>query len=176
MKTKTLYEIAMPEANQIVNSLFPHCERIAIAGSLRRNKAEVGDIEIVAIPLPIQDMFGIQVPLETDHALNHVDYSKFGKLVSNGNKMKKVQLECGLQLDLFIVTPPAQWGVIFLIRTGPAEYSQRFVTKRGMGGMLPGHMRVDGGALWENNTLLETPDEEDVYNFIGLPYVEPKDR
>jgi DNA polymerase/3'-5' exonuclease PolX len=31
-------------------ALAPHCERIAIAGSVRRRKAFVGDLELVCIP------------------------------------------------------------------------------------------------------------------------------
>lgn len=37
-------------ACQIVNALRPQCERIEIAGSIRRQKQWVGDIEIVYIP------------------------------------------------------------------------------------------------------------------------------
>ncbi len=176
MKTKTLYEIALPLADHIRECLAPFCQRIQTAGSLRRNAAEVGDIEMVAIPKPRLDMFGQAFPLEVDHALNIFDYSAIGTLTANGNKMKKIQLDEGLQLDLFIVTPPAQWGVQFLIRTGSAEFSKKFVTKKQYGGYLPGHMKVEGGALYENSVMVPTPEEEDVFKAIGLPYVEPNKR
>ena len=39
-------------AQEVVEQLRPHCERIVVAGSIRRKKSEVGDIEIVAIPKP----------------------------------------------------------------------------------------------------------------------------
>lgn len=42
--------------------------------------------------------------------------------------------------------------------------------------MMPGHMRVKDGAIWIGDTPMHTPEEQDVYNLIGLPYVEPNER
>lgn len=43
---------ALEIAQKVLKKLEPHCERISIAGSVRRMKYDVGDIEIVAIPSP----------------------------------------------------------------------------------------------------------------------------
>jgi len=43
-------DVALPRALEIVEKLRPVCEQIEIAGSLRRGKEAVGDIEIVAVP------------------------------------------------------------------------------------------------------------------------------
>lgn len=45
---------ALKIAEAVLKELGPHCERIAIAGSVRRRKPEVKDIEIVAIPKPYE--------------------------------------------------------------------------------------------------------------------------
>lgn len=45
-------------AKRVVEILAPHCERIEIAGSIRRKKSEIADIEIVCIPKRESDMFG----------------------------------------------------------------------------------------------------------------------
>ena len=173
-KQKIPLETAKEIAERVIEKLAPLCERIEIAGSIRRQKAEVGDIEIVAIPRPITDMFGNPT---TDHMLDLFDYSTIGRLEMGGHKYKKIALTEGPQLDLFIVTPPAQWGVLFLIRTGPAEYSHAIVTPRVHGGLLPSHLRVREGAIWLNELApLETPEESDVYNLLGIPYVEPEAR
>ena len=161
-------------AEDIIKVLAPLCERIEIAGSARRKKAEVGDIELVAIPKPSHDMFGNELP---DHLLDFASWHLLGRVESNGHKYKKIILDAGPQLDLFIVTPPAQWGVIFMIRTGPAEYGHAIVTPRVHGGLLPSHLRVREGAIWLNELApLETPEESDVYNLLGIPYVEPEAR
>ncbi len=54
-KTKIPWEIAMPVAEEIVERLKPCCLRIAIAGSLRRLKKQVGDIEILFVPRMTDD-------------------------------------------------------------------------------------------------------------------------
>ena len=162
-------------AVRVLEHLAPLCERIEIAGSIRRRKPEVGDIELVAIPRTLADMFGDPLP---EHALDTFEYSAIGRLEMGGHKYKKVGLTEGSQLDLFIVTPPAQWGVQFLIRTGPAEYSHAFVTPKWQGGLLPSHLQVKDGAIQNRSTgeIIETPEEADVYNLLGLPFVEPEKR
>lgn len=173
-KQKIPLATAREIAEQVIEKLAPLCERIEIAGSIRRQKEEVGDIEIVAIPRPVTDMFGNPT---TDHTLDLFDYSTIGRLEMGGHKYKKIALTEGPQLDLFIVTPPAQWGVQFLIRTGPAEYCHAIVTSKMYSGLLPSHLHVKDGAIWNNaQTIIETPEEADVYNLLGIPYVEPEAR
>ena len=46
------YEEALKIAEEVKALLAPHCLRIEIAGSIRRKKPEVKDIEIVAYPSP----------------------------------------------------------------------------------------------------------------------------
>ena len=177
-KTRIQLADAKRIAEMIIEELKPFCERIEIAGSIRRGKPEVGDIELVAIPKPWIDMIGAPVPLASDHALNYVAYEqRFGKIVKNGNKFKQIEIERiahdSITLDLFIVTPPAQWGVIFLLRTGPDSYSHRFVTIRREGGTLPSNLIMKDGAIRQNGKIIETPEEQDVYRVAGLPYIEP---
>ena len=52
MTTKTRFDlrIAEPVAERLVEQLRPYCERIQIAGSIRRRKWAVGDIELLCIP------------------------------------------------------------------------------------------------------------------------------
>lgn len=78
----------------------------------------------------------------------------------------------------------AQWGVIFLIRTGPASYSQWIVTEA-----LRRGLHVREGALRSAPAcpsrasspdcacpIIETPEEADVYAALGLPYLAPERR
>lgn len=173
MKTKMYHVEAWILAEKLIAELSPYCQRIEIAGSLRRLKPEVGDIELVAIPLFGVDLFGNETE---EHLLDVVDWERFGKVVKAGSKYKQIELYQGINLDLFIVTPPAQWGVQFVIRTGPAEFSKHFVTQKKFGGLLPSCFRVEDGAIWSNNHVIETPEEIDVFNLIGLPFVEPEKR
>jgi DNA polymerase/3'-5' exonuclease PolX len=175
MKTKMPITEAKAIADEWVQNLAPFCERVEIAGSIRRGKSEVGDIEIVCKPLMVEmpDMFGNVVGRLSmvDALFAEGNY----KLIKSGTRYKQVDLG-DINLDLFCVIEPAQWGVLFLIRTGPADYSHRFVTKKQQGGLLPSNMQVKDGAIWCNGKMFDTPEEADVYKLIGAAYVEPGER
>lgn len=179
------YQEAKTIADNLVALLAPHCERIEIAGSLRRLKPEVGDIEIVCISKTEKfqdDLFG-----GGDEMLSLLHFLKFkfeaetgAKKIKGKEKYFKFALPQDIDLDLFVVTPPAQWGVIYTIRTGPAEFNPWCVTNV-PNGLLPyGHKVKDGGVYLVNedseDTLIPMPEERDFLNFIGLGWIEPKDR
>ena len=164
-------------AEKLIAGLSSHCERIEIAGSIRRCKPEVHDIELIAIPkmLPDYDLFGQQCgerSLLGDRRL----YERFGKVVKAGKRFVQVNLFDGIMLDLFVVLPPAQWGVLFAIRTGPAEFSHWLVTPRNKGGGLPSGWRVEDGRVWDGQVTLDFPDELKLFEWVGLGWVEPADR
>ncbi len=108
-------------ASQIEKRLGPGCERIMIAGSIRRRVSHVGDMEIVAIPRRETDLIGEPGPSVLDSrlaALLHEERLGWGS--RNGPKWKHFYVPAipGFGLDLFIVTPET-WGVQLAIRTGP---------------------------------------------------------
>lgn len=170
---KVSLKFAHDMGEEILEILRPHCVRIEFAGSIRRRVPMVGDIEICAIPLPVPDLFG--QPGE-DHQLDRFDWVQIGAFVKGGHKYKQIALYSGIKLDLFVVTPPAQWGVQFLIRTGPAEFSHRLVTQKNKGGMLPSLFHVQDGAIRKGDQIIPTPEERDVFGLIGIPYIHPEDR
>ena len=78
-------------------------------------------------------------------------------------------------VDLFI-TDWDRWGWIFLLRTGPAEFSHWLVKSKRYGGGLPSYLRADEGALCRGSEMLVTPEEQDVFALLGLPWMEPSER
>ena len=59
---KTPLADAQRTATHISKALTPYCHRIAIAGSIRRQRPMIGDIEIVALPQRQTDLLGNDVP------------------------------------------------------------------------------------------------------------------
>lgn len=164
------------------------CDRIEVAGSIRRGKPMVGDIELVAVSRGAVELIGLwgdemsldRLPGAIDTLIDEGVLAAHPTDPKRGPRYSKLVHEpTGIQVDLF--SPPADsFGIIFLIRTGPADYSQRFVTdmKRG-----PRPHHVTGGQLHKGIqcwgipcTMVPTPDEESVYAALGLPFVEPGDR
>lgn len=156
-----------------MEKLSPYCERISIAGSVRRMKPEVHDIEIVAIPSINSEptMFDEGRKREFPSGLFFS-----WKAIKNGPRYKQFTLPEGINLDLFVVLHPAQWGVILAIRTGPADFSHWIVTPKYQGGPLPGDCRVQDGGVYRRGGLLTMPEEKDFLDFIGLGWIEPSER
>ncbi|WP_322792611.1 hypothetical protein [Bellilinea sp.] len=171
MKNKIPLEQAEYIAQKYLSMLAPYCERVEIAGSIRRRKAEVGDIEIVAQPKRVEALFGVSAPI-------HIADPLGATLIKGGARYRQYALPEGINLDLFIVLPPAQWGVIFAIRTGGAEFSHKLVTPRKHGGYLPSHYTVRNGAVYHTGTdeLIPTPEEEDFLSICGVAHIPPHER
>src|SRR3990172_5766083 len=101
MKLEQAHEIL----DRLTKELMPGCERIEIAGSVRRGKPEVKDLEIVAIPkvVSIKDLFGKETAAYSllDVELRRLDLHQ----LKGGEKYKQIALPEGINLDLFITTP-----------------------------------------------------------------------
>lgn len=175
---------ALAVAQHLVTALAPACERVEIAGSLRRGRATVHDVEIVAQPRLARDLFGAvdeRAPCELDQVLARLE--REGRLARRktsagterwGPKYKAaIAVRSGVPVDLFMVRPPAQWGAILAIRTGPAELSERLVTackRRGLECRDGRLISTDG------QHVLSTPDERSFFAFCGVPWIEPERR
>ena len=175
------YAEALHIAEKLKADLAPYCERIEIAGSVRRKKPEnIKDIEIICIPkmfvrertLMGDDVLGSCL----DVAIATILIREWGaKCIKNGGKYKQVELPWS-KLDLFITTPEC-WGVIFAIRTGPADYSKWLVTPRKWGGALPARYMVRDGRVWDSDPeALDTPEEDDFFAALELEMPEPWER
>lgn len=178
------WEDALAAAQAVGTMLLPAVERMEVAGSIRRHKADVGDIELVAVPIVERVADG----LFDDVAVNrlselldalildgrlarHPDDPKRGERYS-----KLVEPNSGLQVDLFSATADT-FGLIFLIRTGPADYSHRFVTDLRRRGLHAATGALHRGSLGCGAYVCEvipTPNEADVYAAAGWPFVAPE--
>jgi DNA polymerase/3'-5' exonuclease PolX len=173
----------MRVAEVFASSLAPACHRIAIAGSLRREKEMIGDIEIVAIPKiahkGIANLLGetIEGPPESlvDEALACWPLT-FHK---RGEKYQQFSFDWQpgwtFKVDLFLPNTDT-WGVVYLLRTGSPDFSKRMVTARSYGGYKPDAYTVEHGRVRMAGMLLPTPEERDVFELFGVRWIEPKDR
>jgi len=176
-KVKFTWDEAEALAEACVNLLEPKCYEIKYAGSIRRMKPEVGDIEIVADPMPgVPDDQLFALPAPNKSALDYFDYSKIGKIVKNGPRYKKIELPEGINLDLFIVLPPATFGVILAIRTGPADFSRLMVTHRSTGGWLPDGYYCREGSIYHYTEKVAGIGERDLLDLTVGRWIDPEDR
>lgn len=198
--TLTLAE-AQRVGEAVVRLLRPICHRVEIAGSVRRCKPQVHDIEVLAIPRPspkatIQAKLIGTVEVDRWTTDDWADEGLRSGLLEHrrdkagrpacGVRFKRLKIDSEkvvpgiragwMALDLFVVLPPAQWGCLMAIRTGPADYSHNLATTALQRGMRihDGHLEVGKGeGEW---TVLATPEEADLFRELGLPHPLPEDR
>jgi DNA polymerase/3'-5' exonuclease PolX len=174
---------AMMIAEQWVKRLEPHCERIAIAGSIRRRKGMVKDIEILAIPRTVdsnqENLFGASTV--TSHrdpgfirVFTHAPYQDVIILKGHPEHSKYIRLQLipeKIVLDLFLATQK-NWGYLLAVRTGPAEYSHKVLANRWVKMGYHG----ESGMLTRGGQPVDVPDEDTLYDLLKMEYVEPENR
>jgi DNA polymerase/3'-5' exonuclease PolX len=163
-------------AQRVKAQLAPHCDRIEIAGSIRRKKPEVGDIEIVCIPkrISIIDLFGV-----LNEGVRSLSWSQtvsgFGTVVKGDPVAGKyVQVDLGeINLDIFTARPE-NWGLIYAIRTG-SVYFARCVLGRAW--VMAGYKSENGMlAPWRGGRSIPVREEEDLFRMLRVDWVEPEER
>ena len=168
-------EYARDLAEALVALLEPACERIEIAGSIRRRKPNPNDVEVVAVPKwrgQATLMWGVE-PTESTLDLRCNELLATGQLEKRpdgqgrhcwGTGVKRAVFFQGKDyapVDLFQVVGSAQWGVIYAIRTGPGDFNHLLVTNQCRGGACPRNRKVAGGRVWDTGS--SSPDQQLTY-------------
>ena len=194
-RDKLPLSIAYPLADAIAKRLEDVCERIMVVGSVRRERYEVGDIEILTIPQFDTDLYGQPKTDILESRLHElIDEGKLTKGPRWGPKAKAAGIVRwpGIMLEIYTATE-ASWPVQAVIRTGPADFSQAAVTPRARGGLLPdGLVIANGGRLWRaddcrfahdgtligvhaNADPIQTTEDDLIRSLLGR-YVAPSER
>lgn len=163
-------------ADSVLERLGPACVRLEIAGSIRRRRPSVGDIELVAISKTRRDLFGDESDeVELLTLLDRSARSWGWVPVQRGSKSRRYDLGI-TTLDLFLSTPET-WGVEFAIRTGPAAWSKALVTPRASGGRLDPGLRIAGGwrVMTDEGERVDVAEEQDFLALAG-GWIEPQHR
>lgn len=179
---KTLQE-ATAAAKQFRDLFDPSSYvRWEFAGSLRRNRLHVGDIEHVIEPRfgEVESGVGLFAIKEQANLLFH----RLDQLAAKGTVCKHIYGTTGFRwgekyrgIDFagftheMYLADSANWGAILLIRTGPHEFSRRVVEAFNHGGMY----RQQDGYLrhFASGEVVEVPDEQTYLRLAGMKYVEP---
>jgi DNA polymerase/3'-5' exonuclease PolX len=171
-------------AERIITDLSAVSEpgRCIAAGSLRRLRPDVGDIELVVIPRFAASLLP-DVPGASLLELELAAWAGQGRLLpagpNRGAALKKYYipaLGCGFKLEINI-SDPQRWPVELAIKTGSAEFSHKLVTHRAHGGYLPGHCRIGNGwQVWEGGYRRGFAEEREFIEWICGKWIEPVDR
>lgn len=161
------FEGVLPQLDKLFEGLGDY----TIVGSWRRGKETYKDCDILTVMSPA-NWAKLKERLQQDENFGpapghtHVD---FGDEVVRGGYKNGDVVE---YLDINRVPNPDEWGAWLLFRTGSAA------TNVAMRGWLKkfGCGLNERGLIGPNGEIVASKTEEDIFNAIGIPYIEPKDR
>lgn len=167
-------EEAQKIADMVKAELAPYCERIEVAGSVRRRKPDPHDIDMVCVPrtFMLTDMLGPTGVSERDKGF-WIAVNKLGTVVKGEPRAGKlIQLDIeGVNVEIFVATRD-NWGLMLAIRTGPAGYSHHVLAH---GWVRNGYHSIDG-MMTKAGMLVPVREERDLFAIAGVEWVPPEQR
>ena len=154
-RERVLLDVALRTATEMVDTLTPLSQRCAYAGSLRRWRETIGDIDILAAA-------DDSAPLMAAFSAGH-------EVVASGPAKTTVRTASGLTADLRVV-PLDAWGAALQYFTGSVAHN---VAVRQIAVRQKLKLSEYGLFEAETNTLIVSRTEEEVYERLGLAWVPP---
>ena len=153
-----------------MGELAPLCDRIEIAGSIRRGRPQVNDIDLVILPRA-GDVDAVKTRcLRTSP-----------QVMMNGNVNFLFMIGHTVQVDIFFARQPARelfgrepgnWGSLLVCRPGSREFNVWLASQAKLIGL---HWNPYSG-VERNGVMLACEEEADVFKAIGVDWVAPEQR
>lgn len=161
--------------NGIIAELSQFCERIEVAGSVRRGLKLVNDLDLVIIPKP-ECMDKLKAACMEWHPDGNEIFSSTSEYpLKWGAKMATFNYCKQLQVDLYFANEKT-FPIIYLIRTGSKEHNIWLCSMAGKKGM---YLAADGSGLYadrDKKKPLFVKSEEDIYRALGGSFLTPSER
>lgn len=134
--------------------------RVEVAGSYRRRRETIGDVDLLAIP---------RVPADAAGLLDaFVAYPQVAEVLGRGDTKASVRLGVGLQVDLRVVGPDSH-GSALLYFTGSKEHNVRLRQRA-----LERGLKLSEYGLFRGEERIAGADEAQVYAALGLAWIPPE--
>jgi DNA polymerase (family 10) len=135
----------------------PGTLRVEPAGSLRRMKETVGDVDIVVSSAHMEQV--------TQH---FVQYDGVARVLSHGPTRASVELRQGMQVDLRAV-PPESFGAALHYFTGSKAHNIEVRTLA-----LKRDLKINEYGVFAGEERIAGDTEESVFASVGLPFIAPE--
>jgi DNA polymerase (family 10) len=135
----------------------PDTQQVVLAGSYRRFKETVGDIDILVTTKDanrVMDRFS--------------DYDEVSKVLAKGETRSTVILKSGLQVDLRVVDPEC-YGAALQYFTGAKAHN---IEIRRLGQQKK--LKINEYGVFKGDKRLAGKTEESVYRAVDLPWIPPE--
>ena len=183
-KKKYPRAVALAVAAELCRALAPACARLVVAGSLRRRKEQVGDVEVLFVPRfeDVPDgLFDRKLEDQAERVI--ADLVARGVLAARigaaggtswGPKNKLAVHEASrVPVDLFTATD-ANWWNYLVCRTGGAENNVALAQAAQAKGWK--WNPYGPGFTDDTGRIVPVASKQDVFRLAGLPYLPPEQR
>jgi len=136
---------------------YEYIDRITVAGSYRRRQETVGDLDILVTckkSAPVMERF--------------TSYDEVSRVISKGDTRSSVVLRSGIQVDLRVL-PDESYGAAMHYFTGSKAHNvaiRKIAVNKGL--------KINEYGVFKNKKKLAGKTEEEVFDQVGLPYIEPE--
>jgi len=149
----------LPIANEVLKQLqrLPEVERANTAGSVRRMKETIGDVDFLVIstnPARVMDFF--------------VSLPGVVKVWGQGATKSSVRLKEGFDMDIRVI-PPESYGAALQYFTGSKDHNialRKIAIDRGY--------KLSEYGLFKGAQMIAAQTEEEVYGKLGMPWIPPE--
>jgi len=133
--------------------------RVEVAGSYRRKKETVGDLDVL-----------VTCPAECPVMERFVGYEDVARVISKGTTKSSVLFRSGLQVDMRVV-PEESYGAALHYFTGSKAHN---IAVRLMG--VKKGLKINEYGVFRGSAQVAGRTEDEVYASVGLPFIEPEIR
>jgi DNA polymerase (family 10) len=147
----------VPIARQLCKYLEDYADRVAFAGSLRRMKEVVHDVDILAAS---------KDPAKTMEAFLKMPFIE--AVLAQGGTKASVRIQDDLQVDLRVIDPQS-WGAAMHYFTGSKAHNIRMRERA----IKQGLKLNEYGLFDSNERCVAGADEKDIFETLSLPYIPP---
>lgn len=137
----------------------PHVTKAAVAGSYRRKKETVGDIDILTVTTK---------PSEVSDAIASLPFVE--RVAAHGDKKLSFDMTNDLRVDVRFVRED-QWGSALMYFTGSKEFNialRKSAMSKGC--------KLNEYGLFDGDKVIASEAEQDIFDALDLDYVEPENR
>ncbi|RLI59867.1 MAG: DNA polymerase/3'-5' exonuclease PolX [Candidatus Thorarchaeota archaeon] len=156
---RTLLADALIEAEKIVSALraLPSVRQIEVAGSARRRRETVGDLDILVNASDTETIMGTFVGLES-----------VAEVLARGTTKSSVRLTSNLQIDLRVI-PAESFGAGLQYFTGSVDHNVKLRSiAQKMG------LKLNEYGLFRGEEKVEGREERAIYESLGMTWVPPE--
>ncbi len=159
-KLKMQLQKAKQIGEEVLDKLRPYLIKGELAGSIRRKKKEVHDIDLVIeLKKEFMAMTNIKKNLKS-----------YGRFVLDGKKLIRILTEDDAQIDVYIAY--GNYDTLLLIRTGSTEHNKKMCIKA----KSLNYSLTAKGLMDKDIGLMIATKEKDIFRELGFEYKEPEER